>query len=151
MPKRTYDGIKKRCDCARRSWPKCAHSWHFSFHHGARSIGTRSTRASSRCQWAELERLELGKGRQQVQQAIWDWLEPIRVLATIAAVVVAGFALRHGRNAFRRDHRPILRPVPLWIPSEQQEEEPDDDLHMSFHSLVLKNLGRGPAIRYRGE
>ncbi len=34
MPKRTHDGIKKRCTCAKRQWPKCAHPWHFSFHHG---------------------------------------------------------------------------------------------------------------------
>lgn len=33
MPKRTHDGIKKRCDCGRRQWPKCSHPWHFSFHH----------------------------------------------------------------------------------------------------------------------
>jgi integrase len=24
-------GLRKRCDCARRSWPKCAHSWWFNF------------------------------------------------------------------------------------------------------------------------
>ena len=34
MPKRTHDGIKKRCGCPRRQWPKCSHPWHFSFHHG---------------------------------------------------------------------------------------------------------------------
>src|SRR5262245_10990763 len=33
MPKRTHDGIKKRCDCRRKNWQKCAHSCHFSFHH----------------------------------------------------------------------------------------------------------------------
>jgi hypothetical protein len=33
MPKRTNDGLKKRCGCPRRQWPKCAHPWHFSFHH----------------------------------------------------------------------------------------------------------------------
>jgi integrase len=36
MPRRTYDGIKKRCDCPRRAWPKCSHPWHFSFHHNGR-------------------------------------------------------------------------------------------------------------------
>ena len=36
MPKRTHDGVKKRCDCARRNWPKCPHPWHFSFHYGGR-------------------------------------------------------------------------------------------------------------------
>jgi integrase len=32
MPKRTHDGIKKRCDCRRKNWSKCSHPWHFSFH-----------------------------------------------------------------------------------------------------------------------
>lgn len=31
MPKRTHDGVKKRCDCSRRQWPKCSHPWWFSF------------------------------------------------------------------------------------------------------------------------
>lgn len=34
MPKKVHDGIRKRCDCARRKWAKCTHPWHFSFHHG---------------------------------------------------------------------------------------------------------------------
>jgi integrase len=34
MPKRTYDGIKKRCACRRKKWAKCIHPWHFSFHYG---------------------------------------------------------------------------------------------------------------------
>jgi len=33
MPARTNDGIKKRCPCGKRQWSKCAHPWHFSFHH----------------------------------------------------------------------------------------------------------------------
>jgi integrase len=36
MPKVKFDGIKKRCDCARRRWSDCPHPWHFSFHHGGR-------------------------------------------------------------------------------------------------------------------
>lgn len=32
MPKRTNDGIKKRCACGRRSWPTCRHPWWFGFH-----------------------------------------------------------------------------------------------------------------------
>ncbi len=34
MPKKTHDGIKKRCEHPRRGWPKCDCPWHFSFHHG---------------------------------------------------------------------------------------------------------------------
>lgn len=33
MPKRTDDGVRKRCGCGRRRWSKCAHPWHFNFHH----------------------------------------------------------------------------------------------------------------------
>ena len=36
MGKRTNDGLKKRCDCGRRKWPKCDHPWHFSLHHAGR-------------------------------------------------------------------------------------------------------------------
>jgi integrase len=25
------DGLRKRCDCSRRAWPKCSHPWHFNF------------------------------------------------------------------------------------------------------------------------
>src|SRR5687767_13283186 len=25
------DGLRKRCECPRRAWPKCPHPWHFSF------------------------------------------------------------------------------------------------------------------------
>ena len=35
MPKRTNDGLKKRCACGKRKWAKCPHPWQFSFHaHG---------------------------------------------------------------------------------------------------------------------
>ena len=36
MPKRTYDGLRKRCDCGPRKWAKCLHPWHFSFYHAHR-------------------------------------------------------------------------------------------------------------------
>src|SRR5688572_33344767 len=36
MPKRVHDGIHKRCDCGPKKWSKCAHPWHFRFHHGGR-------------------------------------------------------------------------------------------------------------------
>ena len=26
-------GIRKLCDCARRTWAKCPHSWHFNYKH----------------------------------------------------------------------------------------------------------------------
>src|SRR5262249_13688499 len=25
------DGLRKRCECSRRSWSKCEHPWHFNF------------------------------------------------------------------------------------------------------------------------
>jgi integrase len=34
MPKRTNDGLKKRCGCARKRWTQCEHGWHFSYSRG---------------------------------------------------------------------------------------------------------------------
>lgn len=39
MPKRVYDGLKKRCECGRRKWAKCSHPWYFTFCHGKDSDG----------------------------------------------------------------------------------------------------------------
>jgi len=25
------NGLRKLCDCSRRNWPKCSHSWYFNF------------------------------------------------------------------------------------------------------------------------
>lgn len=36
MPKRTNDGLSKRCEHARKSWRDCACPWWFGFHHGGR-------------------------------------------------------------------------------------------------------------------
>src|SRR5437773_2076854 len=32
MPKRSNDGVRKRCTCSKRNWSKCEHAWHFGFH-----------------------------------------------------------------------------------------------------------------------
>jgi integrase len=34
MPKRTHDGLKKRCAHKRKTWTDCACPWWFGFHHG---------------------------------------------------------------------------------------------------------------------
>jgi integrase len=31
MPRHANKGLRKLCDCARRNWPKCSHSWYFNF------------------------------------------------------------------------------------------------------------------------
>jgi integrase len=33
MPKRTNDGVRKRCRCSKRRWPECEHPWQVNFHH----------------------------------------------------------------------------------------------------------------------
>lgn len=29
--KERHNGLYKRCECAKRTWPKCSHGWHFAF------------------------------------------------------------------------------------------------------------------------
>lgn len=36
MPRKVHDGLKKRCDCAKRRWASCPHPWWFSFCHESR-------------------------------------------------------------------------------------------------------------------
>jgi integrase len=31
IARQTNDGLRKVCDCGRRTWPKCPHGWHFNF------------------------------------------------------------------------------------------------------------------------
>ncbi len=33
MARHRNHGLRKLCGCSRRNWPKCPHSWHFSFKH----------------------------------------------------------------------------------------------------------------------
>jgi len=34
--KHRNDGLRKRCDCVKRQWPKCGHPWHVNFHHAGK-------------------------------------------------------------------------------------------------------------------
>jgi integrase len=31
MPRNRNGGVRKRCACLRKNWPKCPHAWHFNF------------------------------------------------------------------------------------------------------------------------
>jgi integrase len=75
MPRRVNDGIRKRCDCPRRQWAKCAHPWHFGFHHRGREYryslhviaqarGEQSpTMKSDAAKWRDQLRAEIRAGR----------------------------------------------------------------------------------------
>jgi integrase len=47
MPKRTNDGLKKRCAHARKTWRDCACPWWFGFHHGGREYRYSLTRLAN--------------------------------------------------------------------------------------------------------
>jgi integrase len=36
VPRKVFDGIRKRCDCSKRAWSKCPHPWHFGLHYGGK-------------------------------------------------------------------------------------------------------------------
>lgn len=64
-------------------------------------------------------------------------------LATIATVGIAIAAWRVARETFARDHRPIVRVVPLYdnfAPIFTREQT------MLMDSVVLKNIGRGVGL-----
>jgi integrase len=75
MPRKVHDGLRKRCDCARRQWAKCVHPWHFGFHHRGREYrysldviaqarGEQSpTTKSDAAKWRDQLRAEIRSGR----------------------------------------------------------------------------------------
>ena len=72
MPKRTNDGLKKRCAHKRKTWTDCACPWWFGFHSGAGSIalaheGGARARRGRRCRdeaivWRDRLRAEIRSG-----------------------------------------------------------------------------------------
>lgn len=48
MPKRTHDGLLKRCACGRTKWAKCSHPWWFSFHYADTAAATVDGRRTRR-------------------------------------------------------------------------------------------------------
>jgi integrase len=71
LPKRTNDGIRKRCACGRRRWPKCPHPWHFSFHHGGREHRYSLTvLAHARSEPPPLSKTEAGRWRDRIRAEI---------------------------------------------------------------------------------
>ena len=64
-----------------------------------------------------------------------DW-EIIRALATVAAAIIAGFALNAALRTYRASFRPVLRPALLYLANGT----------ISSKQFILKNIGRGPAV-----
>jgi integrase len=74
MPKLIHDGLKKRCDCAKRAWAKCGHGWHFNFHHNGREYrlaldkvardrhAERPTSKTDAAKWRDVLRTEIRAG-----------------------------------------------------------------------------------------
>jgi hypothetical protein len=56
------DGLRKRCGCPRRNWPKCSHDWHFNFK-------PRGGRPWLFCLDVELGRRMAGKGEAEAEAA----------------------------------------------------------------------------------
>ena len=73
-------------------------------------------------------------------------IELIGALASLIAAGIAWGAWRVARQAFRRDHRPIVRVVALAQPSTMMAIREARDHDMVMDAVLLKNVGRGPAL-----
>ena len=71
MARQRNHGLRKLCGCPRRNWPKCPHSWHFSFKHEGihhrfsldRHLGRRVTSKTEAEDEAEQLRVAIRAGR----------------------------------------------------------------------------------------
>jgi len=77
MPRKTHDGIRKRCACPRRQWPKCSHPWHFSFHHaGVEYRLSLDKLAALRGESAPTSKSDAVKWRDRLRNEIRDGINP---------------------------------------------------------------------------
>ena len=90
------DGVRKRCGCARKNWPRCPHPWHFNYKHSDvhyrfsldREVGRRIERKTEAEAEAERIRTEIRNGTfRQVSAGSAETPEP-----TAAAMTFAAFA-----------------------------------------------------------
>ena len=65
-----------------------------------------------------------------------NWAQILSSGAAVIAVVVASFAWRNSVRTYQAAYRPVLRPVVM--------RHPNGDIASEL--LVLKNIGRGPAV-----
>jgi integrase len=114
MPKKKYDGVKKRCDCAIRRWPTCPHPWHFSFHHGGREWRySLDVIARARGQQPPATKAEALTWRETLRTEIRRGVDPLPPPATTPAPptdtrltfgdVVDDYLKRHVGAPMRRD------------------------------------------------
>jgi hypothetical protein len=70
MPRKVHDGLRKRCDCPRRQWAKCAHSWHFGFHHRREYRYSLDTIAQARGEQPPTTKSDAARWRDQLRAEI---------------------------------------------------------------------------------
>lgn len=73
MPKITNDGLRKRCGCPKRNWPKCGHPWHVNFHHdGKEHRFSLDTIAKARNEPRPVSKADALKWRDKLRNEIRD-------------------------------------------------------------------------------
>lgn len=114
------DGLRKVCQCPRRSWPKCEHPWHFNFKFGQthyrfsldRHLGRRVTSKTEARAEADRLRAEIRAGRFGTRAAARDTLTVGQLLDTYTDEVLKkrpGGAPDHEVYRQNTVRRPSLR------------------------------------------
>ena len=86
------DGIRKRCGCPRKNWPKCPDPWHFNYKHGDvhyrfsldREVGRRIEGKTEAEAEAERIRTEIRNGTFRQATALADAPQQIAAALTFA-------------------------------------------------------------------
>ena len=107
---RENGGLKKRCRCPRRQWPKCPHPWHFGFQHNggewrysldkiADLRGDRAPRSKTDAlSWADRLRAEIRSGIDPLAPAV----PTVPAIDMTFGDVADGYIEGHVRTAARK-------------------------------------------------
>lgn len=126
--RRRNDGLRKRCRCAPKNWPKCSHPWHFSFKHGQvhhrfsldREVGRRITSKTEAEAEADRIRTHIREGAFKVPVAMTDARHVQSDVMTLTAFA-AIWAEKRGKDLVRpRDNDYRLRKIKAFAIAGQE-------------------------------
>jgi hypothetical protein len=118
LPVHANRGLRKICDCPRRTWSKCLHAWHFSYRwkgrHSRFSLSTRTTAAvKSRSEAEAADKIRIGIREGTFEQRTRETPQPAGTsglsFETYGQLFLAGYGRDRGKDSLADDRYLVRR------------------------------------------
>ena len=151
------DGLRKRCECPRRRWAKCEHTWHFAYQwrcthyrfsldrHAARHVASKTEARAT----ADTIRAAIRTGtltRHESSPATADAL----TLQAFGAIFLERYSKARDKSSWRNDHYMLTHIADFPTPNGRFGDKPigaitEDDIEAFMNAL--RQNGRAASTR----